>query len=510
MADRAAVMSSMPNMVRCAVVVYCRYPRAGCCKTRLAPILGKDGAARLQLYMADLLLDQLLSWHDANNPEQRFHVELHSVGGTKEELNFWLGKRKKGRPDFSWLRLKEGDDLDCCFQTSFSRLFKQGYEIVVIVGSDIPGMKPRLILEAINKLISGDRTMVLGPAKDGGYTLIGLTKCAAPDLGQLFRDIHWGSDAVYEEQTQIGNQLGFKIQSLSVTLSDVDVPEDLKALEKEGGISIRSIVAPSWAIVVPCLNQAHRLESIVLNILQNAKCLSLASVVFCDGYSDDDTKEKVRQLQERYKNDIEIGFVQAAGGRGVAQNLGASHSSSDCILFLHGDSRLPHHFDFHGLSCLSHPGTVAGCFRFGADIVHVPEKRAAVSWWAFLQMKIIELGTNMRVDLAELPYGDQCLFMRRKIFEKVGKFPSYPLLEDLILVDKLKQIGHVGVADCDPCIVSAKRWQKHGFFKVTLLNQFILLAYWLGVHPTTLVSWYYGSDYVKQMEAKSRRHLHES
>lgn len=111
-------------------------------------------------------------------------------------------------------------------------------------------------------------------------------------------------------------------------------------------------------------------------------------------------------------------------------------------------------------------------------------------------MKCLVWGADIRTKKFEKPYGDQAIFMKRDVYQAVGGFPPYFLMEDYVMVEKLKTLGHISVVDGHPITTSYRRWKKWGYLKVTGLSQLIILAYHLGVHPNTLAKWYYG-DKVK-------------
>ena len=103
---------------------------------------------------------------------------------------------------------------------ALAEAFFEGAERIVIIGTDCPEITPELIRESFDRLATSD--LVLGPATDGGYYLIGLRRPAP----RLFTDIPWGSQRVLEETLGRARELSYDV-SLLKQLSDVDRPEDL-------------------------------------------------------------------------------------------------------------------------------------------------------------------------------------------------------------------------------------------------------------------------------------------
>ncbi|XP_014677751.1 PREDICTED: uncharacterized protein LOC106817586 isoform X2 [Priapulus caudatus] len=486
-----------PQPHRIAVVIFGRYPQPGRSKTRLTPLLGEAGAAKAQLVMTNQLLEKLLPMQTQAKPMEgyqcEFAVEMHYSSGSRKGMANWLAAYKHRYPGFSW-RVQEGSDLGDRMQKSFWTMFKHGFTIVIIIGSDIPGLNLIHINDAVEKLLPGNTNMVVGPAKDGGYYLVGLHRSAIPQLDSAFKGIDWGSEYVYNQQMQLARSVGLKVKPLTTVLEDVDVPSDMAVFERYTHVSPKQLVSPTWTIVVPMRNEVHHVKAVVQNVVKNARCLSNITLVFSDDGSTDGSTVQVEKMQQLYGCQLTIKLVtsEARRGRGPVLNAGAADADTDCLLFLHCDSRLPRHFDDHARDALSVPGAAAGAFLFATDSVHDPEARSKVTSLFAWSMRVLEWGANVRSKYFEMPYGDQGLFMSRRVFERVAGFPPVPLMEDVALVSRVKRLGHMQLASCDPCVSSSRRWLTHGVLKVTLLSQFILAAYMVGVDPRRLAQWYYG------------------
>lgn len=118
-------------------------------------------------------------------------------------------------------RLQEGDDLGARMKKAFARAFDEGFDRVLIIGSDCPGLTEEVILDAFNELDSYQ--VVIGPSEDGGYYLLGMRKFI-PDL---FADINWSTDTVYEKTVETVYNLGLSYSTLPV-LNDIDTAADLR------------------------------------------------------------------------------------------------------------------------------------------------------------------------------------------------------------------------------------------------------------------------------------------
>ncbi|MGB5971058.1 MAG: TIGR04282 family arsenosugar biosynthesis glycosyltransferase [Spirulinaceae cyanobacterium] len=191
------------------LIIFSRYPEPGKTKTRMIPVLGAKGAAELQRKMTEATLAEaakLLS----NNATK---VTVFFAGGNQQIMQEWLGT--------SWLYQPQAEgDLGARMHSAFQISFSEGNEKVVIIGIDCPDLNAQLLTEAFQLLSSND--LVLGPAEDGGYYLIGL-RCLIPELLQ---HISWGTSQVFAQTTAIATKLNLATACLPI-LKDIDRPEDL-------------------------------------------------------------------------------------------------------------------------------------------------------------------------------------------------------------------------------------------------------------------------------------------
>jgi hypothetical protein len=109
------------------------------------------------------------------------------------------------------------------------------------------------------------------------------------------------------------------------------------------------------------------------------------------------------------------------------------------------------------------------------------------------QARVLERGVALRVALFGVPYGDQGIFVRRTVFQKMGGYAAIPLMEDVEFVRRLKRQGRVRHLT-DKLATSARRWERDGWWTRSALNLVFLTLYTLGASPAWLASRYHRRD----------------
>ncbi|GAP98218.1 TIGR04282 family arsenosugar biosynthesis glycosyltransferase [Leptolyngbya sp. NIES-2104] len=191
------------------LVIFTRYPEPGKAKTRLIPALGDVAAAELHRQMTERTLTQVRLLQQS----YPVSVEVWFAGGDRDQMQTWLGADLYYQPQPEG---DLGDRMSQAFQVGFDR----GVKATVIIGTDCPELETRLLTQAFENLQQTD--LVLGPATDGGYYLIGLRRFESG----LFRSIAWSTDRVFEQTVEIATQVNLSIACLPM-LTDIDRPEDL-------------------------------------------------------------------------------------------------------------------------------------------------------------------------------------------------------------------------------------------------------------------------------------------
>ena len=205
--------------IRECLILFTRYPEAGTTKTRLIPRLGRRGAADLQRRMTVHALIQAAPL----TAERDLALEVRYEGGGRRAMRGWLGEA-------ATYRRQGGGDIGRRMARACRQALARGCESVVLFGSDIPGITTPLLKAAFEGL--DDETIVLGPAADGGYYLIGLRRHTFARAGAaLFEEMAWGTSVVLAETCRRIERYHFGCRLLKV-LDDIDRPEDLPVWER--------------------------------------------------------------------------------------------------------------------------------------------------------------------------------------------------------------------------------------------------------------------------------------
>lgn len=440
---------NMPIPLQEHLIVFTRYPEPGTTKTRLIPLLGAQGAADLQRKMTELTMLQVKKV----STRRELSVEIRYEGGDKNRMRTWLGRNFEYRPQSS-------GDLGQRMKCSFEDAFGAGATTAVIIGSDIPKITEGIIQKAFSVL--KQKNMALGPAKDGGYYLIGLqNNSLSQAIPHLFSGITWGSGDVLEKTIKIAKHSGLSFTLLDV-LQDVDHPEDLMVRSQNTNTTVFN---PSRiSIIIPAINEADHIENTIKSIGPGNK----KEVIVVDGGSNDHTVEIAKSLGAK--------VITSAPPRARQMNRGADQATGDVLVFLHADTRLPERFEDLIFNGFKYPEMVAGAFELRMDS-------------PMPGLRLIEYLANWRSRCLKMPYGDQAIFISSKVFREIGGFPDIPIMEDFELVRRLRKQGNIVTLPV-PVFTSDRRWQNFGILKTTAINQMVIAAYLMGIAPEVIARWY--------------------
>ena len=262
---------------------------------------------------------------------------------------------------------------------------------------------------------------------------------------------------------------------------------------------------PTITVVVPTLNEAGNVRRAVESAHARVSTSGRApEVIVVDGGSEDDTVAEARAAG--------AAVLSAPRGRASQCNAGARAAKGDILLFLHADSTLPPAYDEHIVRAFGDDATNGrrrewGAFRFALDsdggggaprLANRARARDGVSLYDLVcshlsgpRRRLLEASVNVRTAVFRRPYGDQGLLVRKTRFDALGGFASMPFLEDVEMVSRLKRGGAGAPAILNASVTtSARRFERVGYVRTSLLNQAIVLGYACGVPVERLRAWY--------------------
>lgn len=317
---------------------------------------------------------------------------------------------------------QEGDDLGERMYRAIERVLEKGYEACVLIGTDVPQVCCEDIHQAFEVL--SEKDIVFGPVADGGYYLVGM-KAARKEV---FEKKTYGHGSVLYNTIR-----GLNDHDLSVGLGrkhyDIDTREDIEGFRdrmrfdrllqrsETGKYLMRT---SRISIIVPIYNEEKTIEK----LLESLKGLKdRCEIILVDGGSTDRTLEYISS---------DFRLLHSEKGRAKQMNLGAAESTGDILFFLHCDSELPER-------PLAHIRSVMKDYRVGCFGI-------AFHSWNFF-MFTCRVISNHRIKDRNVVFGDQGIFIDRKLFFDAGMFPEIPIMEDYQLSLRLKGRGEkIGMA----------------------------------------------------------------
>ena len=231
------------------------------------------------------------------------------------------------------------------------------------------------------------------------------------------------------------------------------------------------------SIVIPTLNESVYLADTLQSIFDAIS--NPIQIIVVDGGSVDNTVEIATKFG--------VQVLLCGNGRSYQMNAGAAVATGDILMFLHGDTLVPIGFDRWVEECVNLPKSslpkerkqeqsIAGAFN-----LKINSDRSGLRW--------VEWGVKVRSKFFNLPYGDQALFLKASTFHELGGFPELPIMEDFVFVRSLLKHGKITIVPA-AVTTSARRWEQQGIFKTTIINQIMILGYYLGISPDRLKQWY--------------------
>jgi rSAM/selenodomain-associated transferase 2 len=227
---------------------------------------------------------------------------------------------------------------------------------------------------------------------------------------------------------------------------------------------------PSFlSVVVPALNEAAGIAAALDSVPPGSEA------VVADGGSRDGTPTAVRRWaagagrRRRVRARV---LVLRGAPRGALLNAGARAARGGVLLFLHADTALPPGAGRAVARALRDPAVAGGAFSLSFD-----DPRPS--------LRLVALSAGLRSRFLGLPYGDQALFCRRDVFDALGGFRPWPLLEDADFARRLRAAGRVVLLP-EHVRSSARRYVRLGVARTIWRNAAILTRWAVGVPPAVL------------------------
>lgn len=200
------------------------------------------------------------------------------------------------------------------------------------------------------------------------------------------------------------------------------------------------------SIIIPTYNESLKIEEFQKQ-LETLK--GDFEIIFSDGFSTDNTYEK-----------IYFPKIQESKYRSNQMNSAVKYSKGDYLWFLHADSKI--HED--SILEIENSNSDVGCFTLAFD---------SPKW----QMSMVAFNSSLRVKFRNIAFGDQGIFIKRDLFEKIGRYAPIPLMEDYQLSMDLKKLGKKFYLSPLPITTSARRFEENGIWKTVLKMQLLQYKY---------------------------------
>ena len=220
------------------------------------------------------------------------------------------------------------------------------------------------------------------------------------------------------------------------------------------------------SIIVPVLNESAQLPDLLVHLLEYKKVG--CDIILVDGGSTDQSVEQAEALG--------FSVLRSEKGRAIQMNTGAKSARGDILLFLHADTRLPENAVQVIERAFEDKNAQWGRFNI------------RITGQAFM-LKVVAWFMNHRSRLSSIVTGDQAIFVRRDMFEKMGGFPVQALMEDIEFSIRLKGMRKP-IALQEKVRTSGRRWEQKGIWRTIFLMWSLRFAYWRGASAEELASKY--------------------
>lgn len=225
---------------------------------------------------------------------------------------------------------------------------------------------------------------------------------------------------------------------------------------------------PDFSVIIPVLHEQEDLP-ICLARLRQQEGIHRCEIIVADGDPEGSTLNLIQ--------DPNIIKITSPPGRAVQMNAGAEIAKGDALVFLHADTQLPDRAFVSMAQALADPAIVGGAFA-----LDIASERMILKW--------IARHASLRSRINRIPYGDQAIFLRKSVFDQIGRYKPLPIMEDVELMRRIKKRGRRIRLLRDTVLTSARRWEAEGAVYTTVRNQCLLILFYLGISPKILARFY--------------------
>ncbi len=209
------------------LLVFLKWPEPGRVKTRLGAEIGLEQAATVYRQLTETVLGQI--------PQEQPVRIVYAPSEKEREMQGWLEPELAERVGGHDYEPQVEGDLGTRLEAAFGGALAEGWEQVMVIGTDCVEITPMIYEEAWGALEKEGAEVVIGPALDGGYYLLGMQ---GPMKPEVFRGVPWSASNTAEVTMDRAREAGLRVVKLSQVLSDVDTAADWKRLQERGGIGL--------------------------------------------------------------------------------------------------------------------------------------------------------------------------------------------------------------------------------------------------------------------------------
>ena len=315
------------------LILFCRPPVAGKAKTRLGQFLGMERAAKVYGKMLNLVSGRFPGRQTilySSTTEDLEVLQAHIAGETSNRTN------KSSAAETPEIKIQVEADLGERMARAIIDTAREfPGEPALLAGTDIPDLSLDIIAEAL-ALLGGQgreaKDLIFGPAKDGGYYLVGVNAAVAADetrMLSLFQDVPWSAPETLVKQEERGRALGLSVGRVA-ELADLDEIDDFLFMNKRTDFFAREFM-PDIRVVLPVFNEIENLEFTLTPLLESGL---FREIICADNGSTDGSIELARSLGARVTHCDIRGY-----GATVLKGLADIEERGGCevVLFMDAD-----------------------------------------------------------------------------------------------------------------------------------------------------------------------------